>query len=166
MGVVLAVAATRDHRYVAETETHGLEECDEYGHCDVIISDRPVDYPELQAADLLVALSQDAADDHVDLLLGDGVFVYDSDRVSEPPPFTGATFGIPFARLVREQTGECEEAPNMLALGAVVRITGVVSVESLRQALRSPDFGATRESRLRALDQGLALDPTEWRRGV
>ena len=29
MGLVLATAATRDHRYVAQTQTHGLEESDD-----------------------------------------------------------------------------------------------------------------------------------------
>ena len=78
MGVVLAMAATRDHRYVAQTQTYGLEEREGYGQSDVIISDHPVDYPQLQAADLLVTLSQDAADGYADLLREDGILIFDS----------------------------------------------------------------------------------------
>jgi 2-oxoglutarate ferredoxin oxidoreductase subunit gamma len=164
MGVVIAMAATRDHRYVAQTQTYGLEERDEYGHSDVIISDLPVDYPELQAADLLVALSQDAADAYAGLLRPDGVLIYDSDHVTAPPLFAGAGFGVPFGRLALEATGQTERTSDVLTLGVVVRVTGVVSVVSLRKAMASVETGGTVESDEKALARGLALDPAEWRR--
>ena len=71
VGVVLAMAATRDHRYVVQTQTYGLGARGGYGHSDVIISDTPIDYPEFQSADVLVTLSQDAADGYADLLTPD-----------------------------------------------------------------------------------------------
>jgi len=164
MGVVLAMAATRDHRYVTQTQTYGLEESDGCGHSDVIISDRPVDYPELQSADLLVALSQDAVDDYSYLLRPDGILIFDSDTVAELPPFAGGGFGIPFTRLALEATGRTEGTSDALTLGAVVAVTGVVSVESLRKALASTASGGSEEVNDKALARGLALDQAEWRR--
>ncbi len=86
-GLVLATAATRDHRYVIQTQTHALEETDVHGHSDVIISDDPVDYPELLGADLLVALCQWAADAYTRILRPDGVLLYDAGSCQPSPSF-------------------------------------------------------------------------------
>ena len=166
MGVVLAMAATRDHRYVVQTQTYGLAARGGYGHSDVIISDRPIDYPEIQSADLLVALSQDSADGYARLLGPESILVYDSENVSKPPPFVGASFGIPFTQLALEGTGQLETTPDVLALGAVVGITGVVSVGSLRQSVMSMVPPGSEDANSKALALGLALDEGQWRRSV
>ncbi len=164
MGVVLAMAATRDHRYVVQTQTYGLGTRGGYGRSDVIISDQPIDYPELQSADLLVTLSQDSADGYAGSLRPDGILVYDSENVTRPPLLAGTSFGIPLARLSAEETGRWEATSDVLTLGAVVKITGVVSVQSLRKAVMSTVRAGTEETNENALDRGLALDPGEWLR--
>jgi 2-oxoglutarate ferredoxin oxidoreductase subunit gamma len=164
VGVVLAMAATRDHRYVVQTQTYGLEARGGYGHSDVIISDTPIDYPELLSADLLVALSQDAADGYSDLLTPTSIFVYDSEQVTAPPAFRGATFGIPFTRMAKDAVGDVDAASNVLTLGAVVGLTGVVSAESLEKAVLATIPPGTREANGAALKLGLTLDAEAWRR--
>jgi 2-oxoglutarate ferredoxin oxidoreductase subunit gamma len=165
MGVVLAMAATRDHRYVAQTQTYGLGARGGYGHSDVIISDQPIDYPEVEAVDLLVALCQDSANGYAEMLRPNGILIYDSDNVTGPPGFAGTTFGIPFTRLALEETGQIEMAAEVLTLGAVVAITGVVSSVSLRKAVLSTVSAGVGEVNSKALARGLALEPTEWRKG-
>lgn len=164
MGVALAMAATRDHRYVAQTQTYGLGERGSYGHSDVIISDRPVDYPELEAADLLVALCQDAATGYADLLRPDGILIFDSENVTDPPPFAGDVFGIPFGRLSDEVVGRRDTTTIVLTLGAVAGLTGVVSAESLEKTMMSMTVAGTEEANMKALARGLALNADEWRR--
>jgi 2-oxoglutarate ferredoxin oxidoreductase subunit gamma len=166
MGLVLATAATLDHRYVAQTQTHGLEESesDTQGHCDVIISDDPIDYPELLGVDLLVALGQGSADANVPLLRADGVFVYDSECV-RPPGFQGVSYGMPFGRLAQEAVGEGEPAPDLLALGAAAAITGVVSAESLERTLEEITLAGPMEAKKTSLSYGLKLDTKQWLRG-
>ncbi len=165
MGLVLATAATRDHRYVAQTQTHGLEESDAQGHCDVIISDDPVDYPELLGADLLVALCQSSADVYAPMVRADGVFVYDSENVTEVPWTAGVTYGIPFSRLAQEAAGQGESAPDLFALGAVIAITGVVSEGSLEKTMDEIVLPGSREAMSRGLSSGLKLDVKQWQRG-
>ena len=162
VGVVLAMAATRDHRYVVQTQTYGLDARGGYGHSDVIISDQPIDYPELQSADLLVALCQDAAEGYSHLLTPASIFIFDSEEVTTPPPFGGTSYGIPFTRLAYEAVGEVVTAPNVLTLGAVVGIAGVVSAESLRKAVRATVPPGTEEASARALELGLSLDTETW----
>lgn len=163
MGVILAMAATRDHRYVVQTQSYGPEARGGYSRSDVIVSDAPIDYPELQGADLLVVLSQDASDQYAHLLRQDGILLYDVDGVSAPPAFKGPSFGIPFTRLAYEETG-FKRTTNILTLGAVAGITGVVSVESLQRAVQTVVPKGTEEMNEKALARGLALDPDEWRR--
>jgi 2-oxoglutarate ferredoxin oxidoreductase subunit gamma len=165
MGVILAMAGARDHRYVVQTQSYGPEARGGYSRSDVIISDSTIDYPELEAADLLVVLSQTAADEYVRVLRPDGVLVYDSEYVASVPAFTGESFGIPFTRLALEETGRTQTT-NILALGAVAGITGVVSTESLRKAVLGMVPAGTEELNSKALARGLALDAAEWRRVV
>lgn len=162
MGVILAMAGARDHRFVVQTQSYGPEARGGYSRSDVIISDSPIDYPELEQADMLVALSQAAADEYVRVLRSDGVLVYDSENVTALPPFRGEHFGIPFTRLAVEETGRRQTA-NILTLGAVVGITGVVTTEALRKAMLEMVPAGTEEMNSKALARGLALDATEWR---
>jgi 2-oxoglutarate ferredoxin oxidoreductase subunit gamma len=161
MGIILATAANHDRRCVVQTESYGPEARGGYSRSDVIIANDPIDYPKLVQADLLVALSQEAANAYVDGLSKDGVFIYDSDSVTTPPHFEGATIGIPFTRLAREETGKVQTT-NVLALGAVVGITGIVSVESIHQAVLEEVPKGTQELNSRALARGLAVDQSEW----
>ncbi len=163
MGLVLATAATRDHRYVVQTQTHALEETDVHGHSDVIISDDPVDYPELLGADLLVALCQWAADAYTRILRPDGVLLYDAGLVSRPPRFEGPTYALPLDRLARDAAGRSEPAPHLVAMGAIVALTGVVSQESLLKTIQELELSGSKEARKKALAYGLALDIEEWR---
>jgi 2-oxoglutarate ferredoxin oxidoreductase subunit gamma len=165
MGVILAMAGARDHRYVVQTQSYGPEARGGYSRSDVIISDAPIDYPELQQADLLVALSQAAADQYIGVLRSDGVLVYDSENVTALPAFKGERFGIPFTRLALEETGR-RQATNILTLGAVAGITGVVTTESLRKAMLAMVPAGTEEMNAKALARGLALDATEWRSAI
>ena len=167
MGLALAMAATRDHRYVTQTQTHSPDEGDDcgHGHSDIIISDEPVDYPELLGADLLVALCQTSADSYISMLRDNGVFVYDSEVVSKPPRFAGARYGVPFGSMAQEISGEGDLAQAVLALGAVVAITGVVSARSLQTTLDGMGLGGSKEGVKKSLAHGLALDISKWAKG-
>ncbi len=162
MGVILAMAGARDHRYVVQTQSYGPEARGGYSRSDVIISDSAIDYPELERADLLVVLSQAAADEYVGALRFDGVLVYDSENVAAVPPFKGNRFGVPFTRLALEETGRIQTT-NILTLGAVAGITGVVTTESLRKAVLAMVPRGTETMNTTALARGLALDAAEWR---
>ncbi len=160
MGVILAMAGTRDHRQVVQTQSYGPEARGGYSRSDVIIADRTIDYPQLAEMDLLVALSQQSASGYINMLRPDGVFIYDSEKVTQPPAFAGGSFGVPFTRLAIEDTGRAQTT-NIVTLGGVVAITGVVSVESLRKAVMEMVPKGTIEINGRALARGLAVKAEE-----
>ena len=161
MGIILATAANHDGRCVVQTESYGPEARGGYSRSDVIISNGPIDYPKLDNADLLVALSQDSAQGYVKSLRREGVFIYDSEKVKSLPAFAGTSVGMPLSRWAKEETGRVQTT-NVLALGAVVRMTGIVSLQSLREAVREAVPAGTQEVNLKALERGMAVDPAEW----
>jgi 2-oxoglutarate ferredoxin oxidoreductase subunit gamma len=161
MGIILATAANHDHRCVVQTESYGPEARGGYSRSDVIISNDPIDYPKLVKIDLLVALSQDAADAYVKTLQKNGVLIYDCEKVTTIPAFAGKTIGVPFSRIAKEEIGKAQTA-NVLTLGAVVGITGIVSVESIQRAVLEEVPAGTQELNGRALARGLAIDQSEW----
>ena len=161
MGIILATAANYDRRCVVQTESYGPEARGGYSRSDVIISKDPIDYPKLVEVDLLVALSQDSANAYIEGLSKRGVFIYDSDNVTTPPHFGGTTIGIPLTTLAVEETGRVQTM-NVLALGAVVGITGIVSIDSLEQAVLEEVPPGTQEINSRALAKGLSLAQSDW----
>jgi len=161
MGVILAVAANHDHRCVVQTETYGPEARGGSSRSDVIISDQPIDYPKLDNADLLVALSVPAANGYIKSLRRSGIFIYDCGVIKEPPVFGGAVIGVPFSRLAKEETGRVQTT-NSLALGAVVGVTGIVSVGSLRKAVIEAVPAGTEEINAKALARGLAVSLEDY----
>jgi 2-oxoglutarate ferredoxin oxidoreductase subunit gamma len=161
MGIILATAANYDSRCVVQTESYGPEARGGYSRSDVIISNDPIDYPKLVKVDLLVALSQDAADAYVKSLQKNGVLIYDSDKVVNVPAFAGESIGIPLARIAKEEIGKAQTT-NVLTLGAVVAITGIVSVESIQRAVLEEVPAGTQELNSRALARGLTIDQAGW----
>ena len=161
MGIILATAANYDRRCVVQTESYGPEARGGYSRSDVIISDDPIDYPKLVHIDLLVTLSQDAANAYVKTLRKDGVLIYDSDKVTTLPSLSGTAIGLPLVRLATEEIGKVQTA-NILTLGAVVRITGIVSEDSIRRAMLEEVPAGTQELNSRALTRGLAVEQAEW----
>jgi 2-oxoglutarate ferredoxin oxidoreductase subunit gamma len=163
MGVILALAATRDRRHVVQTQSYGPEARGGYSRSDVVISRSPVDYPQIQGIDLLVALSGEAAGRYAHLLNANSVFIYDQDEMVELPSLPPSTtaVGIPFARLALEATGR-SQTTNILALGAVRGITGVVTEGALEKAVLSLVPPGTDEVNLKALRRGFeaAAQPT------
>jgi 2-oxoglutarate ferredoxin oxidoreductase subunit gamma len=156
MGVILALAATRDRRQVVQTQSYGPEARGGYSRSDVVISRTPIDYPQVQGIDLLVALSGEAAVRYAQMLKRDSVFIYEQDEVPAMPlvPPTTTMVGLPFTRLALEETGR-SQTTNILTLGAVCGLTRVVSEIALEKAVLSLVPPGTEDLNLRALRRGL-----------
>jgi 2-oxoglutarate ferredoxin oxidoreductase subunit gamma len=157
MGVILATAATLDGRHVIQTQSYGPEARGGYSRSDVIVSNQPIDYPEILDIDLLVALSDEAAHHYVELLRPNGVFIYDSQQVPDPPAVRGSSFGVPFSELAVRVTGRVQTA-NILTLGAVAGLTDIVTRDSLEKAVSGMVPPGTEELNLTAVRAGFEVD--------
>jgi 2-oxoglutarate ferredoxin oxidoreductase subunit gamma len=152
-GIVLADAATGDGKNVVQSQSYGPEARGGASRSEVVISDGTVNFPKVLAPNVTVCLSQEACDRYARRTLRGGLLILDTDRVTRAP--TVRAVGLPLASLARQAAGR-EVAANIVALGVLGGLTGIVSRESLERAVRERAPRGTVEANLRALDAGYA----------
>ncbi len=152
-GIILADAAIRDGKNSIQSQSYGPEARGGASRAEVIIGDGEIDYPKVSNPDVLLVMSQEASDKFGGDLAGGGVVIADSTYVRELPAVDGRIYKLPISRVAREEIGR-EMVANVVALGAVARITGVVSRDALTEALMSRIPKGTEEINSRALELG------------
>jgi 2-oxoglutarate ferredoxin oxidoreductase subunit gamma len=131
-GVILAEAAgIHEGKFVAQTQSYGPEARGGASKSEVVISDAEIDYPKAIKPDVLLCMSQAACDTYIFDLKPGGLFLVDSTLVHDLP--TTRAVALPFTQIARE-LGQ-EVMANVVALGALAALTGIVSLESLETAL-------------------------------
>ena len=154
-GLILAEAAGLfDNRYVAMAQSYGPEARGGASKAEVIISGDPIDYPLASRVDVLLALTQEAADTYSWDLKPDAWIVVDSDLVSHPPSSRAAA--LPFTAVARDKLNKPMVA-NVVALGAILQLTGVVSKSALEKALLARVPKGTDALNKKALATGMKL---------
>ncbi|MQL51942.1 2-oxoacid:ferredoxin oxidoreductase subunit gamma [Desulfofundulus thermobenzoicus] len=155
-GVILADAAIRDGKNAVQAQSYGPEARGGASKAEVIISDGEIDYPKVVLPDVVLAMSQEAADKYAGKVKKGGLLIVDNTYVKNVPPTPARVYGFPISRLARERTGK-ELVANMVALGVLVGLTGAVSRLSLQQALLSRIPGGTETLNMQALEAGFEL---------
>ena len=97
---------------------------------DVIAGSDPIAYPGADQPDVLVLLSQAAAQRYAGTELPGAVLVADPGEVS---PLPANAVPVPITALAREHVGS-PIAAGLVALGCVAALTGIVSLEALGQS--------------------------------
>jgi len=154
-GLILAEAAViHDGKHACQTQSYGPEARGGASKSEVIIDSQPIDYPKVMAADILLALSQEACDQYFGDLKRDGVLVVDSGLVKRVP--TNKAHRLPITQVAKEATGRTITA-NIVGLGVVGGLTGIVSREALEAAVCARAPRGTVELNLLALARGYEL---------
>ncbi|NLI11690.1 2-oxoacid:acceptor oxidoreductase family protein [Pelotomaculum propionicicum] len=152
-GLILADAVIRDGKNTVQTQSYGPEARGGASKAEVIISDEEIDYPKVTRPDVLLAMSQEALARYIGELGEDSVLIVDSTFIQEIPATTARTFKMPYTQIARESLGK-EMVANIIALGALAAISGVVSKESLKSALLSRIPKGTEALNQKALEIG------------
>ncbi len=134
-GIVLAKAAMYEKYRVTQTQSYGPESRGGASRADVIISNDEVFYPEATNFDILMALTQEACDKYLFDLKDDGVLIADTTYVKNISVLNSQTYELPFTEISIEKLGS-PLSTNILSLAFLVRITGIVSAESLERGIR------------------------------
>ncbi|MCD4691106.1 2-oxoacid:acceptor oxidoreductase family protein [bacterium] len=151
-GKLLAEAASvYDGKNTVQTQSYGPEARGGKSKTDVVISTEEIDYPKATKVDVLLAMTQAAADEYVAFLKDDGLFIVDSYLVETVE--RKGTIQIPFTLLAIEECGRMLFA-NVVALGAIVELTRVVEWDSLTKAVLARVPAGTEELNDRALNVG------------
>jgi len=154
-GIILAeAAAIYDGKCVIQSQSYGPEARGGASKAEVIISDDPIDFPEVLQADILIALSQEACDKYAADLMDGNLLVVDSDNVRDVPRKDAVQ--LPITSTSLETTGRVITA-NTVALGILTALTGIVSEEAISKAVAARAPKGTTEINLKALEAGFKL---------
>ena len=151
-GILLAEAAVMDGKNVVQTQSYGPEARGGASRAEVTISAAQIDHPKVLRADVLLCMSQQACDRYADQLQEHGLLILDSGYVTRAP--TTQAMRVAITELAKEATGRAITA-NVVALGLLVGLTGVVSRESLEKAVQKRAPRGTEEMNLKALAVGI-----------
>jgi 2-oxoglutarate ferredoxin oxidoreductase subunit gamma len=151
-GIVLAEAiGIYDGKFVAQTQSYGPEARGGSSKAEIIVSDEEIDYPKVIRLDLLLAMNQKSCDSYYMDLKPEGILIVDSTFVAQIP--VPGAFQIPFTRIAREEMKK-EMTANIVALGAISGLTGIVSKRAIETAVLGRVPKGTVELNRRALQAG------------
>jgi len=154
LGTILGTAAVAyDGKYATQASSYGTEARGGPAKSQVVISSRSIGYPEARQLDILVAMTQGALSTHVKTLGKEATVIVDSDLVRDVPSTLGKIQRIPATRL-SEQSFASRSYANMVMLGALVRLTGIVSPRAARNAITVTVPPDTVEKNLKAFELG------------
>jgi 2-oxoglutarate ferredoxin oxidoreductase subunit gamma len=156
MAVVLGEAVSLvEKKECVQTQSYGPEARGGATKSELVIDDEEVDYPKVQEPDVFVAMSRAAYLEYIDGLKEDGILILDEDlvEVEGDLPDTVKIYKIPATRIADVEVG-VKQSTNVVMLGALTAITGVVSLEGLKQQIidRWPRF---KETNLKAFELGV-----------
>jgi len=156
-GTLLGHAAFHDGKWVSGANAYGAAARGGLCRAGVVISDRPISFPHVIEADILVAMYQVAYKKYIGQVKREtGVVIYDDDFVS-PEEVAGLRYiSIPATRTAVGELNSGAVA-NIIILSAAVEITGVVTQNALRSAIEKIVPERFRELDLKALDVGIKL---------
>ncbi len=134
---IIAEAAAALGRYVVQTQSYGPEARGGASKAEVIVSGETIDYPEVQRPDVSLVLSQAAYDKYAADMKPGGLLIYDSGLVEpDPDDLTVVRCGLPFTQAATDELGK-KVVTNIVALGALVAVSGVLPADAVRDAVVS-----------------------------
>ena len=136
-GIIMAKAASiYEGRQAVQSQSYGPEARGGASKSEVIISDTIIDYPKITKCDALLAMTQEACNKYSDDLKEGGILLYDSDLVTKLPEGNFKKVGFNIINTAKNDVGR-EIVANIVALGAMVALTGQVSRENAEKAVLS-----------------------------
>jgi len=153
---IIAEAAAALGRHVVQTQSYGPEARGGASKAEVIVADEPIDYPEVQRPDVSLVLSQAAYAKYAQDTRPGGLLLYDSGLVEIDPDDSVVRCGLPFSQVASDELGK-KVVTNIVAVGALARISGVLPVDAVRDAVVSRVPARFRELNAQAYELGLRL---------
>lgn len=157
MGEILGEAAVMDKKYVGQTSSYGSEARGSACKSDVVISDSWIDYPEVTEPDVLACMSQGTYRQYLAKVKASrGIVFTDSQLIKTDSSSLLKHIPVPaMEKALKELRNQM--AANIVLLGAVVKTVGLVTEESLLQALSHRVPPAHLELNKKALSLGFEL---------
>jgi 2-oxoglutarate ferredoxin oxidoreductase subunit gamma len=157
-GIILAglitgrAAALHDGKEAIVTQSYGPEARGGACSAQLVLDERPIDYPMVTRPDVLVVISQEAAQKYTGDLADDCQVLIDQDLVELPAGVPWAVSKIP-ATAIAEQLGN-RMAANVVMLGFFTAVTGAVGRQSMEAAIKASVKERFIDLNMRAFEAG------------
>jgi 2-oxoglutarate ferredoxin oxidoreductase subunit gamma len=158
-GILLGTAATLfDGKKAVQTQSYSSELRGGSARAEVIISEEPVSDPQVRKPDILIALAEEALPRYIGKIKPKGLLVIDSDLVKGAKPGDYEILSIPATSIAGKEMGNIVVA-NLIILGALIKKTGLLSVEAMEKAIEVSVPKKATALNLKAFKRGLELQP-------
>lgn len=154
-GIILAEAAIIDGKNAVQTQSYGPEARGGASKSEVLISEDVIDFPKVRDCDLLLSLTQKSYEQYNHGIKDTGILILDS-SVSVEAGVKNKIYSVPIIDTAAKVLGK-PMVTNIVALGAVVEISKIVSTEALESAVLKRVPKGTEELNKKALALGYEI---------
>ena len=154
-GVLLGTAAVlRDGKHAVQTQSYGAAARGGAARSDVIISDEKIVYPQATAPDVMAVFTTEALNKYRSELKKNAIIIIDEDLVTPPENTSFRIYSVPATSIASNELGRGIVA-NMIMLGYLASLTGVVSIGAIEETIRTSVPKGTEELNLAAFRKGI-----------
>jgi len=157
-GSILGEAAVvHENMNASLSSSYGVETRGTFTKSDVIISNKEIYYPEILKGDVILTLAPVAYNKYVSSLNKDTILIYDSNLIKEVKDSKGKQYGYPITELAMELGSE--KIANIIAIGIIVKKTGVLKKDSVIKVLKNKFSGKEKIQKLniQAFEKGFEI---------
>lgn len=162
-GIILGKSASLfDEKEAVQTQSYGPEARGGASKCEVVISDTEVDYPKVQHPDILIAMSNEALIKYIVDLKDEGTLIVDpgTTDIEDVREFIDEhnikVYEAPATKTATDEIG-LKIVANIVMVGAITKITKVISKEAAMKAIEDSVPAGTEEKNIKAFEAGYAL---------
>ena len=133
--IIGKAASIYDGKHASMTQSYGPEARGGACSSQVVISSHEIDYPLVDTADVLIALSQEGYDTFLPILREDGILLYDSDLVTRLQPHDKIISKPMPATRIAENLGKTIVA-NIVILGFATAQAKIATPEAMKESIK------------------------------
>jgi len=155
-GEIFGRAAVYDGKNVVQTQSYGAEARGSAAKSEVIISDGKIGFPVVRKCDVLVAMNQAALDKNKKDLKENGILLVEKDTVKVSSDAQAKVFQVPATKTAEAEL-KSKIYANVVMIGALAKITRLVSNEAVEKAIVDSVSKEAREKNLNAFRIGFQM---------
>jgi 2-oxoglutarate ferredoxin oxidoreductase subunit gamma len=152
----LGKAAVLDGKNAVQTQAYGAEARGSLATGEVIVAEGKIGFPAVRRPDILVAMNQEALDKLLKDLKENGTLIIDTSNVTTVPESKARVYRFPMTETAKKTFEEAMYA-NMVMLGAFIKTTKLITVQSMEKAIEESVSAKTVENNINAFRRGLQL---------
>ena len=162
-GIILGKSACLfDGKEAVQTQAYVPEARGGASKCEFVISDSEIDYPKVLNPDIFIAMSNEALIKYIGDLKDNGTLIVDptTTDVEDVREFIDEhninVFEAPATKTATDEIG-LKIVANIVMVGAITKITKVISKEAAIKAIEDSVPKGTEEKNIKAFEAGYAL---------